>query len=278
MERERITGERVGTILYPDNPRPVEYKTRTWTDGGGGRQRPVSAMLLEIQDATARLWGYTAKQNILNPVNLVASELQAFILSSVEEVEDGNPTVTPGPKPVSQQNILRSPNPAKKSEPSFFALSRSFLGLLRQRTSCDLNLICRSEVSLSCHTLIMEARCPKLLGEMIVETGGELTSANAVNNNYVVLTDYASVVVEVVLEYIYGGVFNLDRLTDRGELAELRQLSRRLRLDEMIYCLGSIEVEEYDEDEVEQKEAGKAQFPKDQFPGQVKKWIKVKSY
>jgi hypothetical protein len=63
------------------------------------------------------------------------------------------------------------------------------------------------------------------------------------------MSDYDSCVVRVVLEYLYGGVFNLSTLSEHRQLAQLRRLARSLHLDPLRDCLNSLEISEVEEDE-----------------------------
>jgi hypothetical protein len=63
------------------------------------------------------------------------------------------------------------------------------------------------------------------------------------------MSDYDSCVVRVVLEYLYGGVFNLATLSEHRQLAQLRRLARSLQLHPLRDCLNSLEISEIEEDE-----------------------------
>jgi hypothetical protein len=63
------------------------------------------------------------------------------------------------------------------------------------------------------------------------------------------MSDYDSCVVRVVLEYLYGGVFNLATLSEHRQLAQLRRLARSLHLHPLRDCLNSLEITEIEEDE-----------------------------
>jgi hypothetical protein len=70
------------------------------------------------------------------------------------------------------------------------------------------------------------------------------------------MSDYDSCVVRVVLEYLYGGVFNLAKLSEHRQLAQLRRLARSLHLDPLRDCLNSLEISEVEEEEEDEKSRG----------------------
>jgi hypothetical protein len=69
------------------------------------------------------------------------------------------------------------------------------------------------------------------------------------------MSDYDSCVVRVVLEYLYGGVFNLATLSEHRQLAQLRRLARSLQLHPLRDCLNSLEISEIEEAEEENEKS-----------------------
>ena len=59
--------------------------------------------------------------------------------------------------------------------------------------------------------------------------------------------------VKVMLEYVYGGVFNLHKLSTSDQLTELRKLAKSLNLPELVSCFKNLQVEEISDTEEEEE-------------------------
>ena len=132
-------------------------------------------------------------------------------------------------------------------------LSSCWLRLLRTGQHADLQLICREEIGLACHRLVVGLRCPLLLSQAVTERP---STGSTTSRDYIVMSDYDSCVVRVMLEYLYGGVFNLAALSERRQLAQLSRLARSFHLGELTACISSLEITEVEEEEEEDAGSG----------------------
>jgi hypothetical protein len=144
--------------------------------------------------------------------------------------------------------------PPTGGEPdSLKQLSSCWLRLLRSGQHADINLVCKEEQTLACHKLVLAARCPLLISHIIDEKS---TAASA--QAYVIMSDYDSCVVRVLLEFLYGGVFNVGKLSDRQHVDQLRQLANTYQLPALKECLSKLEVTFVEENDDEIDTANKS--------------------
>ncbi len=64
------------------------------------------------------------------------------------------------------------------------------------------------------------------------------------SESYIVMSNYALPVIQVTMEYIYAGVFNIDKLTDTVEFNSIKSLAKQVGLKELAECLNEMQVGE----------------------------------
>ena len=75
------------------------------------------------------------------------------------------------------------------------------------------------------------------------------------SESYIVMSNYNKSVIQVALDFIYGAVFNIDKLTDKQDFESLKNLSNQIGLKELTNCLKDVQVEEVSFNEEEDKNA-----------------------
>ena len=64
------------------------------------------------------------------------------------------------------------------------------------------------------------------------------------SESYIVMSNYTLPVIQVTMEYIYAGVFNIDKLNDKVEFNSIKSLAKQIGLKELSDCLNEMQVEE----------------------------------
>ena len=157
----------------------------------------------------------------------MAAELRDYVVPVKRTIDPATASTVP----------LAAAAAADEKHDSFRHLSSCWLRLLRSGQHADLDLVCKEETTVACHRLVLAVRCPLLLSQVIEER-----SATATTRDYVIMSNYDSCVVGVLMEYLYGGLFTLAKLTESQQLRQLQQLASCYQVHALKECLNSVEI------------------------------------
>ena len=222
VERERIIGDKVARVLEQQmNIKELCTEKRL----------PTSDCSSRVQaESSSHFWSLAGNLNTVTASQLVVDNMENYLKL------DRTVIVSPPPCPE-----LKTPfKPALPSQPPcLVSLSMQWLSLLKSGTASDLVILCKDEVEVSCHSLVLTVRCPNMLKNVVKEGSGQ---------SFVVMDQYEETVVKVVMTYLYGGSFDTELISDRDQLAQLRKLVVEYKMEEFKAMIGDANIEEIDED------------------------------
>jgi len=249
LDRDRLIEERMGFVLFPDNLfGDLDHLERSW-DG----LRISSSNILPLQQNKFSIWNMTSKSDQCTPGKFISQELEEYIgkvqttetnakQQEITKTNNLNNSTTRPP-------LIDRPKVHSTENQSLCNLSSDMIKLLKSaqiKSNGTIKVLCKGEKPVFCHEFLLQIRSPILLQDMIVEhneTGSE---------KYIVMSNYDKIVVQVLMEFLYAGVFNVDKLEDLAQFAALKQLAKQLNLKELSTNLKNIEVTE---EECEDNEA-----------------------
>merc|ERR1719233_957467 len=229
----------MGFVMFPDNLfGDMDSLERSW-DG----LRISSSNLLPLEEKKLSIWNITSKSDQCSPTKFLSTELEEYIgkaqtkekLKPTESIEHHTPEKT---------NKLPTFDKDKKhstENQSLCNLSRDMIKLLKTaqtKSNGTIKILCKGEKPVFCHEFLLQIRSPVLLQDMIVEHN------EAGSEKYIVMSNYDKIVVQVLMEFLYAGVFNVDKLEDLNQFSALKQLAKQLNLQELCNNLKDIEVTE----------------------------------
>ena len=75
-----------------------------------------------------------------------------------------------------------------------------------------MTILCKEEVKVPCHSLVVMVRCSIMMNTAVREGAGRI---------FMVMNQYKHTVVRVVLQYLYGGVLDSEQISAIEQLVQL---------------------------------------------------------
>jgi len=241
-ERERLVGESVAAILYPEevvNPQMDRIGRATLPE------RKLNDRLCSIEDPEMMFWSLASLPKTAKNNQFLADKLENYI--DVKQLDDcsdkkQNKTVEMVEKSNSNEQIL---DQVKKSvQPSLKNLSDEWQILFKSRKRTDFKILCREEEVVLCHRLVLEVRCPQMLKETVKET------SNCKEEELVIWSSFDQKVVSVLIEFLYCGVLNISVIETIEELIQLKQLATLNKIGDIIEILKEVTIEEANDNDI----------------------------
>jgi len=225
VERERITGDRVARVL--DQQMEIkELSKEERSPLGDWSHRNYG-------ESSSHFWSLAGKLDTVTASQLIAEKMDNYLkLDRTFKV--------PSPSCPAQTMSLQPALPSQS--PCLVSLSMQWLSLLKSGTASDLVILCKDEVEVSCHSLVLMVRCPNILKNVVKEGSGQ---------SFVVMDQYEDTVVRVILTYLYGGSFDTQLITDKEQLTQLGKMVAEYKLEEFKAILGDVMIEEIDVDSID---------------------------
>jgi len=141
---------------------------------------------------------------------------------STEDVESGSKSFKS--KANSQISVNKSNlSESQSSKGGVERLVIDMLHLLRSKRHSDLVIYGREEKGIKVHQLMFEARCPRLLKEIVYETSASNERA------VVALTCFSTAALKAFVSWVYGG--SVEESAMKKNLSELRELELKFQVD-----------------------------------------------
>ena len=144
---------------------------------------------------------------------------------------------------------LSHPPPVQpRQAQSLSALSNEWMALLQSGKASDMTILCKEEVEVTCHSLVLTVRCPIMLENVVREGSGQM---------FIVMDQYEHTVVKVLLQFLYGGVLNTEEISEREQLVQLRKMVAKFKMKKLDLLLSDLNAEDDDEEIVEEYSSDK---------------------